>query len=69
MSKKDKGRLPQFVPLLHLTIKTPAWLAMSHGAKGALHRLEKPRSEPAQRSLPLASRRSKRGWILPAQNR
>ena len=33
MSKKDKGRLPQFVPLLHLTIKTPAWLAMSHGAK------------------------------------
>ena len=33
MSKKDKGRLAPFVPLLIATIKTPAWLATSHGAK------------------------------------
>jgi len=30
---KDKGRLPQFVPLLHSTIDSTAWRAMSHGAK------------------------------------
>jgi len=37
MSKRhrgdDKGRLPQFVPLLMETLKSPAWRAMSHGAK------------------------------------
>jgi hypothetical protein len=30
---KDKGRLPPFVPLLISTIDTPAWRAMSHGAR------------------------------------
>jgi hypothetical protein len=37
MSKRDrghdKGRLPQFVPLLTDTLKSPAWLATSHGAR------------------------------------
>jgi hypothetical protein len=34
MSKKnDKGRLPPFVPLLKETLATPAWRAMSHGAR------------------------------------
>jgi hypothetical protein len=33
MKKKDKGRLPPFVPLLRETIATPAWKAMSHGAR------------------------------------
>src|SRR5262249_30828602 len=33
MSKQDKGRLPPFVPLLKDTLASPAWLAMSHGAK------------------------------------
>jgi hypothetical protein len=36
MSRKhrDKGRIGgQFVPLLHATLDTPAWKAMSHGAK------------------------------------
>jgi hypothetical protein len=32
-SKRDKGRLPDFVPLFKATMKTPAWIAMSHGAK------------------------------------
>src|SRR5262245_20788166 len=31
--KQDKGRLPPFVPLLRDTMKTPAWLAMSLGAR------------------------------------
>ena len=33
MSKNDKGRLPQFVPLLKGTMATPAWRATSHGAR------------------------------------
>jgi hypothetical protein len=31
--KRDKGRLSPFVPLDKATIKTPAWKAMSHGAR------------------------------------
>jgi hypothetical protein len=33
MSKADRGRLPPFVPLLKDTLNTPAWRAMSHGAR------------------------------------
>jgi hypothetical protein len=34
MSNRDrKGRLPPFVPLLRETLASPAWRAMSHGAK------------------------------------
>ena len=33
MSKKDKGRLPPFVPLLISTLNSPAWREMSHGAQ------------------------------------
>ncbi len=29
----DRGKLPPFVPLLKDTMATPAWRAMSHGAK------------------------------------
>jgi hypothetical protein len=28
----DKGRLPSFTPVLHGTMDTPAWRALSHGA-------------------------------------
>jgi hypothetical protein len=31
--KKDKGRLPSFVPLFKETLVTPAWRSMSHGAR------------------------------------
>ena len=31
--KRDKGRLPQFVPLLVSTLDSRAWRAMSHGAR------------------------------------
>jgi hypothetical protein len=30
---KDKGRLPPFVPLLKETLASPAWRALSHGAR------------------------------------
>jgi hypothetical protein len=30
---RDKGRLPPFVPVLKDTVKTPAWKALSHGAR------------------------------------
>jgi hypothetical protein len=33
MSKRDKGRLPPFVPLLVSSLDSPAWQATSHGAK------------------------------------
>ena len=33
MSKRDKGRLPPFLPLINTTIDSPAWRATSHGAK------------------------------------
>ncbi len=33
MSKKDKGRLPQFIPMLRETMRTPAWIATSKGAR------------------------------------
>jgi hypothetical protein len=31
--KQGGGKLPDFVPLFKSTMKTPAWRAMSHGAK------------------------------------
>jgi hypothetical protein len=31
--RRDKGRLPSFVPLLKDTLASPAWKAMSHGAR------------------------------------
>ena len=31
--RKDKGRLPPFIPLILSTIDSPAWRATSHGAK------------------------------------
>ncbi|MFZ0150690.1 MAG: hypothetical protein WAM72_20585, partial [Xanthobacteraceae bacterium] len=30
--RRDKGRLPPFVPVLKDTVKTAAWKALSHGA-------------------------------------
>ena len=31
--RRDKGRLPPFVPVLKDTMKTAAWKALSHGAR------------------------------------
>jgi hypothetical protein len=45
---KDKGRLPPFVPLLVSTIDTPAWRAMSHGARSLYVSLK--RRVPKQRN-------------------
>jgi hypothetical protein len=33
MSRRDKGRLPDFVSVVKSTIDTPAWRALSHGAR------------------------------------
>jgi hypothetical protein len=33
MSRKNKGRMAPFVPLYRLTMKHPAWRALSHGAR------------------------------------
>jgi hypothetical protein len=32
-ARRDKGRLSPFVPLLKGTMKEPAWIALSHGAR------------------------------------
>ena len=38
MSKhKRKGRLPDFIPIIRTTVKTPAWKAMSMGARSLYH--------------------------------
>jgi hypothetical protein len=45
--RREKGRLPPFVPLLIATLDTPAWRAMSHGARSlyvALKRRYSPNS-------------------------
>ena len=31
--KQNKGRLPPFVPLIKEVLSSPAWRAMSHGAR------------------------------------
>ena len=49
MSKKDKGRLPQFVPLLHATLDCPAWRATSHGARSLYVALK--RRVPRERNV------------------
>jgi hypothetical protein len=33
MKRRDKGRLPSFVPLFKETLATPAWRKLSHGAR------------------------------------
>jgi hypothetical protein len=46
--KEDKGRLPDFVPLLLGTLDSPAWRALSHGAKALYVSLK--RRVPRQRN-------------------
>jgi hypothetical protein len=41
MSKKDKGRLPPFVPLLLSTLDSRAWRELSHGAQALYVALKK----------------------------
>ena len=33
MKKRNKGRLPPFVPMFKETLTSPAWCALSHGAR------------------------------------
>jgi hypothetical protein len=70
MSRKDKGRLPPFVPLLNTTIDSPAWKAASHGAKWLYVTLKRKAnsghkaylsSRAAERELK-SSRRKVREW-------
>ena len=35
--KKKKGHLPPFIPIIRTTVKTPAWKAMSFGARCLYH--------------------------------
>ena len=37
MSKKRKGRLPPFVPIIRTTVQTPPWKQLSFGARSLYH--------------------------------
>src|SRR5438045_2271156 len=40
-NKQRQNRLPQFVPVFHGTLDSPAWRAMSHGARSLLISLKR----------------------------
>src|SRR5262249_60003752 len=54
--KRDKGRLPDFVPLIKSTVKTPAWRAMSHGARSLYVALKVRYNTRLQNSVYLSAR-------------
>jgi len=37
MSKKRKGRLPPFIPIIRTTVQTPPWKQLSFGARSLYH--------------------------------
>ena len=53
---KDKGRLPDFVPLIKSTLKTPAWRAMSHGARSLYTSLKARYNTRLQNSVYMSAR-------------
>jgi hypothetical protein len=53
---KDKGRLPPFVPVFRLTMKSAAWRIMSVGAKAAFLHLKANYNSNAQNSVWLSER-------------
>jgi hypothetical protein len=55
-NKRDKGRLPDFVPLFKATMKTPAWIAMSQGAKMLYVALKSRHNTMLQNSVFLSTR-------------
>ena len=66
MSKRDKGRLPPFAPLLISTIDAPAWKAMSHGAKWLYVALRRRMPNGRNRDLfPTAWRRKRAVTMAP----
>jgi hypothetical protein len=53
---RSKGKLPPFVPLVKETMKTPAWRAMSHGARSLYVRLKTRYNTKLQNSVYLSTR-------------
>jgi hypothetical protein len=54
--KQGGGRLPDFVPLFKATMKTPAWRAMSHGAKSLYVALKSRHNTRLQNAVYLSAR-------------
>jgi hypothetical protein len=54
--RKDKGRLPPFVPIFRHTMKTPAWLALSVGARATFFVLKANYNTNAQNAVFLSAR-------------
>ena len=74
MSRKgnDKGRLRPFIPLDQEVLSSPAWRAMSHGARWLYVHLKRRWSfkQKGQRSaVPVAARRAGRNGRLAARQR
>jgi hypothetical protein len=53
---RDRGRLPAFVPVFRHTMKTPAWLALSVGARAAFLVLKANYNSNAQNAVFLSAR-------------
>jgi hypothetical protein len=58
MGKRNKGRLPPFVPLIKGTLKTPAWKALSHGARSLYAALAEKYSTHLEGAVYLSHRRA-----------
>jgi Helix-turn-helix domain len=54
--RKDKGKLPPFVPLFRLTMKTAAWRALSPGARATFVVLKSNYNSNAQNAVFLSGR-------------
>jgi hypothetical protein len=54
--KKDKGRLPDFVPLIKSTMRTLTWKAMSHGARSLYVALKARYNTRLQNSVYMSAR-------------
>jgi hypothetical protein len=67
MKRKDKGRLPPFVPLLISTIDSRAWRAMSHGAKSLYVALK--RRVPSGRNRAFLSYREAEAELKSSQHK
>ena len=56
MSRRPKGRLPPFVALFRHTVKSPAWKALSVGARATFIALKTNYNSNAQNAVFLSAR-------------
>jgi hypothetical protein len=68
MSKRKSGKLPPFVAMLRLTMKSPAWKVLSVGARATLLELTVNYNSNAQNSVFLSERDGMKKLGVKSQN-